>query len=216
MSYTTKYDSKFSLEIREKLRDIKSNPNLIREIPPGMDIEKNLAQAILRGKDSISALRTIPINIRRLFVQAFQAYLFNKTLSIAIRDDFSLTIPEENDLCFDVFEDNLIFGKIRKYEKEKLTDSRMQRLPIIRLPGYSFQPGKNRFDKIIKEFMKQENIIAKDFFIKEMQELSESGGFRQACYVCKNFKYEREENSLLVGFSGTKRIIRNHFVKGTN
>ncbi len=188
LSYTTKYDSKFSLEIREKLRDIKSNPNLIREIPPGMDIEKNLAQAILRGKDSISALRTIPINIRRLFVQAFQAYLFNKTLSIAIRDDFSLTVPEENDLCFDVFEDNLIFGKIRKYEKEKLTDSRMQRLPIIRLPGYSFQPGKNRFDKIIKEFMKQENITAKDFFIKEMQELSESGGFRQACYVCKNFQ----------------------------
>jgi len=220
LSYTTKYDSKFSLEIREKLRDIKSNPNLIREIPPGMDIEKNLAQAILRGKDSISALRTIPINIRRIFVQAFQAYLFNKTLSIAIRDDFSLTVPEENDLCFDVFEDNLIFGKIRKYEKEKLTDSRMQRLPIIRLPGYSFQPGKNRFDKIIKEFMKQENITAKDFFIKEMQELSESGGFRQACYVCKNFRYEREENSLLVGFSVPKgsyaTILLRELIKPAN
>jgi tRNA pseudouridine13 synthase len=204
LTYTTKYDSKFSLEIREKLRDIKSNPNLLREIPPGMDIEINLAQAILRGKDSISALRTIPINIRRLFVQAFQAYLFNKTLSIAIRDEFSLTVPEENDLCFDVFDDNLIFGKIRKYEKEKPTDSRIQRLPIIRLPGYSFQPGKNRFDKIIKEFMKHENITAKDFFIKEMQEISESGGFRQACYVCKNFKYKKEENSLLVGFSVPK------------
>ncbi|MDN5868031.1 MAG: tRNA pseudouridine(13) synthase TruD [Candidatus Nitrosocosmicus sp.] len=204
LTYTTKYDSKFSREIREKLRDIKGNPNLIHEIPPGMDIEKNLAQAILKGKDSISALRTIPINIRRLFVQAFQAYLFNKTLSIAIRNDFSLNVPEENDLCFDVFADDLIFGKIRKYEKEKSMDSRIQRLPIIRLPGYSFQPGKNRFDKIIKEFMKYENIAAKDFFIKEMQELSESGGFRQACYVCKNFKYKREENSLLVGFSVPK------------
>jgi tRNA pseudouridine13 synthase len=204
LTYTTKYDSKFSREIREKLIDIKSNPNLLREIPPGMDIEINLAQAILKGKDSISALRTIPINIRRLFVQAFQAYLFNKTLSIAIRDEFSLTVPEENDLCFDVFDDNLIFGKIRKYEKEKPTDSRIQRLPIIRLPGYSFQPGKNRFDKIIKEFMKHENITAKDFFIKEMQEISESGGFRQACYVCKNFKYKKEENSLLVGFSVPK------------
>jgi tRNA pseudouridine13 synthase len=204
LTYTTNYDSKFSREIREKLRDIKNTPNLIHEIPPGMDIEKNLAQVILRGKDSILALRTIPINIRRLFVQAYQAYLFNKTLSIAIRDEFSLTVPEENDLCFDVFEDNLIFGKIRKYEKEKHTDSRIQRLPIIRLPGYSFQPGKNRFDTIIKEFMKYENITAKDFFIKEMQELSESGGFRQACYVCKNFKHKIEENSLMVGFSVPK------------
>ncbi len=204
LTYTTKYDSKFSREIREKLKDIKNNPNLIHEIPPGMDIEKNIAAAIIKGKDSISALRTIPINIRRLFVQAFQAFLFNKTLSIAIKNDFSLNVPEENDLCFDVFADDLIFGKIRKYEKEKPTDGRIQRLPIIRLPGYSFQPGKNRFDKIIKELMTYENIAAKDFFIKEMQELSESGGFRQACYVCKNFKYKREENSLLVGFSVPK------------
>lgn len=220
MTYTTKYDSKFSREIREKLRDIKSNPNLLHEIPSGMDIEKNLAQAILRGKDPISALRTIPINIRRLFVQAFQAYLFNKTLSIAIRDDFSLNVPEENDLCFDVYDDSLIFGKIRKYEKEKPTDSRIHRLPIIRLPGYSFQPGKNRFDKILKEFMKSENMTAKDFFIKEMQEVSESGGFRQACFVCKNFKHKIEENSLLVGFSVPKgsyaTILLRELIKPAN
>jgi len=220
MTCTTKYDSKFSREIREKLRDIKSNPNLLHEIPPGMDIEKNLAQAILRGKDPISALRTIPINIRRLFVQAFQAYLFNKTLSVAIRDDFSLNIPEENDLCFDVYDDSLIFGKIRKYEKEKPTDSRIHRLPIIRLPGYSFQPGKNRFDKILKDFMKSENMTAKDFFIKEMQELSESGGFRQACFVCKNFKHKKEENSLLVGFSVPKgsyaTILLRELIKPAN
>ena len=220
LTFTTKYDSNFSREIREKLRDIKNNPNLLRQIPPGMDIEKNLAQAIVRGKDSISALRTIPINIRRLFVQAFQAYLFNKTLSIAIRDDFSLTIPEENDLCFDVFEDSLIFGKIRKYEREKLTDSRIKRMPIIRLPGYSFQPGKNRFDKILKEFMKHENITARDFFIKEMQELSESGGFRQASFVCQNFNYKIEENSLLVGFSVPKgsyaTILLRELIKPTN
>ena len=220
MTFTTKYDSKFSREIREKLRDIKSNPNLLHEIPPGMDIEKNLAQAILRGKDPISALRTIPINIRRLFVQAFQAYLFNKTLSIAIRDDFSLNVPEENDLCFDVYDDGLIFGKIRKYEKEKPTNSRIHRLPIIRLPGYSFQPGKNRFDKILKEFMKSENMTAKDFFIKEMQEVSESGGFRQACFVCKNFKHKIEENSLLVGFSVPKgsyaTILLRELIKPAN
>ena len=220
LTFTTKYDSKFSREIREKLRDIKNNPNLLRQIPPGMDIEKNLAQAIVRGKDSISALRTIPINIRRLFVQAFQSYLFNKTLSIAIRDDFSLTIPEENDLCFDVFEESLMFGKIRKYEKEKLTDSRIKRMPIIRLPGYSFQPGKNRFDKILKELMKHENITARDFFIKEMQELSESGGFRQAAFVCQNFNYKIEENSLLVGFSVPKgsyaTILLRELIKPTN
>ena len=78
-------------------------------------------------------------------------------------------------------------------------------LPIIRLPGYSFQPGNNRFDKILKEFMILENITAKDFFIKEMQELSESGGFRQASFYCKDFAYAIDDGeSLTLEFSSPK------------
>ena len=46
-----------------------------------MDIEKKIAEEIIKGKESISVLRSIPINIRRLFVQAFQAFMFNQTLS---------------------------------------------------------------------------------------------------------------------------------------
>ncbi|HKR73372.1 MAG TPA: tRNA pseudouridine(13) synthase TruD [Candidatus Nitrosocosmicus sp.] len=205
MTYTTKYDSKFSIEIREKLRDIRNNPSILKEIPRGMDIERNLARELLNGKDPIIALRSIPITIRRLFVQAFQAYLFNKTLSKAIENNFSLIRPENNDLCFEVNKNSLEFGKIRKYETEKSIVKDIVNLPIIRLPGYSFQPGNNRFDNILKEFMNFENIIAKDFFIKEMQELSESGGFRQASFYCKDFEYHIDDvESLTVEFSAPK------------
>ena len=205
MTYTTKYDSKFSIEIREKLKDIRNNPSVLKEIPRGMDIERNLARELLNGKDPIVALRSIPITIRRLFVQAFQAYLFNNTLSKAIENNFSLTRPENNDLCFEANKNSLEFGKIRKYETEKNIVKDIINLPIIRLPGYSFQPGNNRFDKILKEFMILENITAKDFFIKEMQELSESGGFRQASFYCKDFAYAIDESeSLTLEFSAPK------------
>lgn len=220
LTYTTKFDSKFSIEIREKFKDIRANPNIIKIIPRGMDIEKNLAREIIRGKDPVTIMRSIPIAIRRLFVQAFQAFLFNKTLSIAVKNDFSLDRPEENDLCFEVPNNSLRFGKILKYEKEKSNRDIFKKLPIIRLPGYSFQPGKNRFDKIMKELMKSENITAKDFFIKEMQELSEPGGFRQAAYFCKNFRYAIENNSLMVGFSVPKgsyaTILLREIVKPPN
>ena len=42
LTYTTKYDSKYSIEIRERLKDIKNIPNTIKIIPKGMDIEKKL------------------------------------------------------------------------------------------------------------------------------------------------------------------------------
>lgn len=220
MTHTTKYDSKFSIEIREKLKDIRNNPSILKEIPKGMDLERSLAREILNGRDAIAALRSIPITIRRLFVQAFQSFLFNRTLSKAIENEFSLTNPENNDLCFEVNKANLEFGKIRKYETGKNNGKGIIRLPIIRLPGYSFQPGNNRFDKLLKEFMSLENMTPKDFFIKEMQELSESGGFRQASFYCKDFGYTIEDKSLVVEFSAPKgsyaTILLRELIKPTN
>jgi tRNA pseudouridine13 synthase len=201
LTYTSKFDSKFSIEIREKLKDIKNNSSIIKIIPRGMDIERNIAYEISRGKDSISVLRSIPINIRRLFVQAFQSFIYNKTLSNAIENDFSITKCEKDDLCFEVL-DKIVFGKIRKFENSN--SSTYEKIPIIRLPGYAFQPGKNRFDRIIKEILYNENITAKDFFIKEMQELSEAGGFRQAVFVSNDFKYNVSGNSTEVEFSVPK------------
>lgn len=202
LTYTTRYDSKFSIEIREKLKDIKNNPNLLKIIPKGMDIERKIAYEITKGnRDPISVLRSIPINIRRLFVQAFQAFIFNKTLSIAIENDLSITKCEKDDLCFEVI-DEIVFGKIRKFENSN--SSKYKKIPIIRLPGYAFQPGKNRFDKIVKDMLHYENITAKDFFIKEMQELSETGGFRQAAFISKDFQYKTAKNVTEVEFAVPK------------
>ncbi|HEX5518850.1 MAG TPA: tRNA pseudouridine(13) synthase TruD [Candidatus Nitrosocosmicus sp.] len=227
LTYTTKFDSKFSIEIREKLKDIKNNPSIIKTIPKGMDIEKKIAEEVIKGKESISVLRSIPINIRRLFVQAYQSFIFNNALSTSIENEYSLTKCEKNDLCFEVI-DRIVFGKIKKFENfdnsaaavassvaaslapayssssSSSSSSRCERIPIIRLPGYAFQPSKNRFDTIIKDILNNENTTAKDFFIKEMQELSEAGGFRQAAFVSKNFKYTIDENSTLIEFTAPK------------
>ncbi|HXT83522.1 MAG TPA: tRNA pseudouridine(13) synthase TruD [Verrucomicrobiae bacterium] len=197
LTYTTKFDSKYSKEIREKLKDIKTIPNIVKIIPRGMDIEKKIAYEIIKGKDDISILRSVPISIRRLFVQAFQAYIYNRALSCAIENDDSLTECEKNDLCFEIH-DKIIFGKIRKFEN---FDSNYEKIPIIRLPGYAYQPGKGRFDILVKKIMDEENISSKDFFIKEMQEISESGGYRQAALISKDFKFNTADNSTIVEFT---------------
>ena len=119
------------------------------------------------------------------------------TLSNAIEKEFSLTKCEKNDLCFEI-NDKIIFGKIRKFEN---FDSKDEKIPIIRLPGYAYQPGKSRFDTLVKKIIDEENISAKDFFIKEMQEISEPGGYRQAALISKDFKYESIDNSSIVEFT---------------
>ena len=194
LSYTTEYDSAMSKEIRQKSLDSKNYRNILKHLPRGMDIEYQLMNAFVNGKEPISALRSISINIRRLFIHAYQAYIFNRCLSSAIVNGENILRSSGGDLCFEV-EGPLTFGKIRKFNPTTDLDARV--IPAVRLAGYSFQLGKGRFELITKKIMDEENVTPRDFYIKEMQELSNQGGFRQASLCCRDFSYK---GSLVLSF----------------
>lgn len=196
LCYTSEYDSKMSREIREKCRDPHNYSRVLKQLPRGMDIEYNVISALVNGKDPISALRTIPINTRRLFVQAYQAYVFNLCLSTALINGENMLNGKKGDLCFEIG-GPLVFGKIRKFNP--ISDSEYDVIPAVRLAGYSFQTGEGRFETITKNTMKDESITAGDFYIKEMQELSSQGGFRQAPLLCSDFSIV-DKNVLSLSF----------------
>jgi tRNA pseudouridine13 synthase len=95
--------------------------------------------------------------------------------------------PKTGDLCFEM-EGPATFGRIIKYDPNSMT----KLIPAIRMAGYTFQPGKGRFENITRTILHEEEVAAKDFYIKEMQELSHQGGFRQAPLWCMDFLYERD------------------------
>jgi tRNA pseudouridine13 synthase len=186
LSYTSKYDSKFSKDIREKSRDPKNYQKLIKILPKGMDLERLILNTLVKGKDSVAVIRSIPINIRRLFVQAYQSYIFNKCLSNALLCNEDIQKCKDGDLCFEI-EKPLVFGKIRKFREG--VDSNNDVTPAIRLVGYNYQPGKNRFDHITKRILADENISPTAFYLKDLQELSLQMGFRQTSLCCSEFSH---------------------------
>jgi tRNA pseudouridine13 synthase len=194
LSYTTEYDSPRAREIREKSRDPKNYSQILKQLPKGMDIEYEVMSALVNGRGPVAALRSIPIVIRRLFVQAYQAYIFNNCLSTAVLNGENIFACKEGDLCFEM-KGQLIFGKIRKYDSH--TDLVSGLVPAVRLSGYTFQPNKGRFEVITRRLMQEESITEKDFYINEMEELSAAGGFRQAPLWCKDFSYT---DSLILHF----------------
>ncbi len=186
LSYTSKYDSKFSKEIRERSRDPKNYQKLIKILPKGMDLERLILDTLVKGKDSIAVIRSVPINIRRLFVQAYQSYVFNKCLSNALLSNEDIQKCKDGDLCFEI-EKPLVFGKIRRFREG--IDSNNDVIPAIRLVGYNYQPGKNRFDHITKRILSDENISPSYFYLKDLQELSIQMGFRQTLLCCSEFSH---------------------------
>jgi tRNA pseudouridine13 synthase len=187
LCYTTEYDSEFSKEIRERCQDPQNYQSVLRNMPRGMDIERLILTALVNGKKHISALREIPINIRRLFVHAYQAYLFNKCLSTGIKEGENVTECKVGNLCFEI-EDQSNLGKLRKFVDSMNPD---KVVPATQLAGYSLRKFKDRFEEIMFGILLGEGLTPNNFFLREMQELSVEGGFRQLPLMVKDIDYEK-------------------------
>ena len=174
LSFSSPYDSEENNEIRKKLEDKANYSRYIDQIPPQMDVEKIVLRELISSDDYQKALRTIPISLRRFYIQAYQSYIFNRTLSMAFLDKENLFENQEGDVCFDSKD---VLGKYLKGSDQRLA------IPIV---GYSYYK-KTRFDYQISKILESEEISPKDFFIKDMQELSNEGGFRQAAISCSNY-----------------------------
>jgi len=174
LSFTSNYDSKENNEIREKLADKQNYKQYFEKVPKQMDIERIVLKEMIEHGDSFRAIRAIPLSLRRFYIQAYQSFIFNKSLSAAFADGKNMFEAESGDICFDL---KGIIGKFVKGLDQKLA------LPFV---GYSYYK-KTRFDYQISQIMQQEEVTPKDFFIKEMQEVSSEGGFRQAAIDCSDY-----------------------------
>jgi len=174
LSFTSEYDLPHNNKIREMLKDKSNYPKVFDQVPPQMDIEKIVLDQMINHGDPLKALRAIPIQLRRFFVQAFQSFVYNQTISKAYEFGEDLIQPQQGDVCFDK-DDNL--GRYQNDPKQRLA------IPLV---GYSYSK-KNRFDSFISDILVEQQITPKEFFVKEMQEASEEGGFRQAIMSCQDF-----------------------------
>ena len=160
--------------IRKQLSDKSNFSKHVKDIPSKMDLEKIVVNEMIKHNDTIKALRALPIFIRRFFIQAYQSLIFNKTLSLAFNEGENLFSPQKEDVCFDK---NGILGKFSDDLAQRLT------IPLV---GYGYYK-KTRFDNYISKILKAEDVQPKDFFLKEMQELSNEGGFRNSSINCQDF-----------------------------
>lgn len=160
-------------------------------MPKSLDVERMILKKILKGYDEIALLRSLPIRLRRLFVEAYQSYIFNRSLSLVVNSKVDLSSFEKDDIIVRLDEPFKV-KRAKGYEQGYTIA-----MPII---GYSTRFNEGRFDKFIKKVLNEENVEPKDFYVKEMQEVSAEGGFRVPCLNVKDFFYEISNKDVKVKF----------------
>ena len=200
VSFTSGYDSKENTNLRKKLSDDSNYKKLFSEIPAQMDLERIAISEMLTHNNPLKAIKALPLTIRRFFVQSYQSFLFNKTISSAFENGEDLLSPQEGDVCFDK---NGILGKYVKGIKQHLS------IPIV---GYSYYK-KTRFHYYTSRILEDEEISPKDFYLKEIQEVSNEGGYRNSAISCTDFSVNDNTISFTLSRGSFATIILREIIK---
>ena len=203
LSFSSKYDSEKNNEMRKLISESKSELEVIELLPYSMDIERNLLRQLSNDGDPKNAIRSIPLALRRFYIQAYQSFLFNKTLSLAYEFEEELFLPTTGDVCFDK---NSILGKFENDPAQRLA------IPLV---GHSYYK-KSRFDYYIKKILDEELLTPKDFFIKDFQEISVDGGFRNASINYLNFEIDKNLIKFHLSRGSYATIVLREILKPSN
>lgn len=171
LSFTYEHDSPENNKLRHLMEDPARYAEALEQIPHQMDLEMTLLREMLDHSNPQKAFSKLPLSIRRFFVGAYQSYVFNLTLSSSYEHGEDLFAPQAGDVCY---------GRDAKLGKFEMDPHQRLAIPTV---GYSYFK-KTRFDHHIRKILEQEEISLKDFYFKEMQEISSEGGFRAASIDC--------------------------------
>ena len=135
-------------------------------------IDHYKVQQHLPKTDAVGALRELPLRLLKMFVHAYQSYLWNETLAAQQK------------------------GKESKYSLGKFVFSEQKKDLTINLIGFT-----ELNDPLIKNLMQKENLTHRDFIIKQIPELSMEGETRQAFVQIKDLEIEKVEDGIKVKFT---------------
>jgi len=215
-------DKKTSLS-KEDIEDPGNYPSLIKKLCQKQDIERLVLKSLIDHPNNwITALRAVPITIRRFFVNAYQSYIFNRVMSIAVNRDLDLGEVDIGDIYGTVNEDGNILD-IRRAKSRVISYNTKKILPIVQLVGYAFRAGIGRFDQITQNILDEEGISHKLFYNNQMSELSMEGGFRTPHLLVNDLKilaYSRDKSFISLQFALQKgsyaTILLRELIKPSN
>jgi tRNA pseudouridine13 synthase len=171
-------------EARRAYREHRDPARALREYPSNLRYERILLERQGRGAAPASALRALPKPLRLLFVHAYQSYLFNRQLSLRLKEGLPLDTAEPGDWVVPLSPDGLEDGRrgipVREENlpeiRQLLADHRARlALPLVGT-GTPVLPG--RTGDILRELLDAEGIRPESFHLRELPDLSSEGRYR--------------------------------------
>jgi tRNA pseudouridine13 synthase len=171
-------------EARQQLQDTLDFGEALERFPKFLRYERFMLHHLARyPTDYVGAFRTLPRRLRKLFVQGYQSYLFNRFISERIRRGIPLDEPQIGDYTIKLDENGL-----PTEEYDQATETNIQTMeqsvkegkmcvaaPLI---GPDQPPSKGVQGEIEQTILEAENVTPEKFKIPFMPEATAQGRVR--------------------------------------
>jgi len=171
-------------EARQQLKDTMNFEEALEHFPRFLRYECFMLRHLTKyPNDFVGAFRELPRRLRKLFVQAYQSYLFNKFLSERIRKGISLSEPQLGDYVNKLDEHAIPTGgwdQVTDQNIQEITTAIKEKKMCVAAPliGPDQQPSKGIQGEIEQAILEAENVTPEQFKIPSMPEATAEGRVR--------------------------------------
>ena len=183
-------------EARQQLQDTMDFQEALNSFPRFLSYERFMLGHLAKySNDFVGAFRELPRRLRKLFVQAYQSYLFNRFLSERIRRGIPLDEPQIGDYTIKLDEhglptedyDQATATNLQTIERSVKEGKMCVAAPLI---GPEQPPSKGIQGEIEQTILEAENVTPENFQLSFMPEATAEGRVRAVLNSVRNLLQE--------------------------
>ncbi|NHI91878.1 MAG: tRNA pseudouridine(13) synthase TruD [Candidatus Lokiarchaeota archaeon] len=161
----------------------------IREIPRNLYYEKRIIEELIKNEDYLKAFSIFPSTLQRLFVNAYQSFIFNKYISkksIIFLEKKGFNLNDQVMILDEMGLPTKIVQTVNSFNKDHLMRLKTHHRACLTAPLIGYETKK--VDDILIDLLQEEEINIEDFKFKKFKDLSSKGLFRPIFFNPKNLQ----------------------------
>lgn len=184
IGYTTEFEPEAVGAARRYFAESRDPSEALRIFPKSLIYERRMLRYLnKRPGDYAGALRRLPLRLRRLFIDAYSSYLFNKTLSLTLRDGLKVDEPIVGDLFMRLDRYRRPYGRPLQVTGSNVEEvgvriSRGEAALILPRPGFGSWIPRGPRGEVLKGLLEEEGVSLKSFRVRALPECSSRGSYR--------------------------------------
>jgi tRNA pseudouridine13 synthase len=192
------------IKTARKLYDEGQHWEAYQNMPAGMRYEKMMLRELMKVKKKHAlddnsyqkALKSLPKPLSRMFVHAYQSYLFNKVVSQ--RSKLGIDTYVKGDIIIDNDE-----HLIHEFEEEEIQEKikNFQAHATAPLYGSKVPLAQGKIGEMESQILEEEKLKLEDFTVSKMPKLGSHGLRRAIRFKIWDITAEHTEQGVLLGFS---------------